>query len=76
MVWNSAVNVAYQATNVFTCFAYLFRQQNLEHIPQALFLPAHVVMERESDRQVQMERKVEELFSHDYDPVDLKGLYH
>ena len=50
-----------------------YRQQNLEHIPQSLFLPAHVVMERETDRQTQMERKVEDLFSNQYDPVDLKG---
>ena len=30
-------------------------------------------MERETDRQTQMERKVEDLFSNQYDPVDLKG---
>ena len=31
-------------------------------------------MERETDRQAQMERKVEDLFSNQYDPVDLKGM--
>ena len=32
-------------------------------------------MERETDRQTQMERKVEDLFSNQYDPVDLKGTF-
>lgn len=58
--------------NVMRCIM-LFRQQNLEHIPQSLFLPAHVVMERETDRQTQMERRVEDVFADEYDQFDLRG---
>ncbi|XP_067944107.1 centrosomal protein of 295 kDa-like [Watersipora subatra] len=49
------------------------RQQNLENIPQSLYLPAHVVADREIDRQTQMELKVEEAFGGEFDHVDLRA---
>lgn len=50
-----------------------FRQQNLDKIPQSLFLPAHVVQEREMERQAQMERRLEDLFRADNEYLDLQG---
>lgn len=50
-----------------------FRQQNLDKIPQSIFLPAHVAQEREMERQAQMERRLEDMFRNDDEYLDLIG---